>query len=304
MQSLAISVLVGGFIFLSIWAVYSIFSSIPEEDRSYLDQPPLGFRLLWPLIKLFVYYFGSYVSRNYRMVTHMRIRRAGMDYALSPEQFLAGKIIASILFAVLSLFIQIALGRETAFVFVVIAAVFGFFYPEIWLKETTATRDKKIFRDLPFYLDLITLAIESGTNLTGGISQAVQKSAEGPLKLEFNRVLRDVRAGKTRADALREMTDRISSEAVRNVVSSMIQAEKAGSSLGPVLRAQADQLRTTRFLKAEKVAMEAPVKLLGPLVMFIFPNTFLVIGFLLISQAVQKGVLTWSPLVRALSWPG
>jgi tight adherence protein C len=304
MQSLAISLLVGAFIFLLIWTVYNVFSSIPEEDRSYLDQPPLGFKLLWPLIKLFVYYFGSYVNKNYRLVTHMRIRRAGMDYALSAEQFFAGKVIAALVFALLSLFIQIALEKEAGFVFVILSAVFGFYYPEIWLKETTNKRDKKIFKDLPFYLDLITLSIESGTNLTGGISQSVQKSPEGPLKLEFNRVLRDVRAGKTRADALREMTDRISSESVRNVVSSMIQAEKAGSSLGPVLRAQADQLRSTRFLKAEKVAMEAPVKLLGPLVMFIFPNTFLVITFLLISQAIQKGVLTWSTLVRAMYWPG
>lgn len=304
MQVIAISLVVGFFIFFMVWTVYNVFSSVPEEDRSYLDQPPLGFRILWPLIKLFVYYFGSYVSKNYRMVTHMRIKRAGMDYALSAEQFFAAKVIATILFAIMSVFIQIALGRESGFVFVVLSAFFGFYYPEIWLKETTAMRDKKIFRDLPFYLDLITLSIESGTNLTGGISQAVVKSPEGPLKLEFSRVLRDVRAGKTRAQALREMTDRISNESVRNVVSSMIQAEKAGSSLGPVLRAQADQLRSTRFLKAEKVAMEAPVKLLGPLVMFIFPNTFLVVAFLLISKAVQKGVLTWAPIVKALSWPG
>jgi tight adherence protein C len=304
MQVLAISILVGVFIFMMVWIIYNVFSSVPEEDRSYLDQPPLGFRLLWPLIKLFVFYLGGYISRNYRMVTHMRIKRAGMDYALSPEQFFAAKVIAAVLFALLSLFVQMALDKDAGFVFVIVAGVFGFYYPEIWLRETTGARDKQIFRELPFYLDLITLSIESGTNLTGGISQAVQKSPEGPLKLEFSRVLRDVRAGKTRAQALREMTDRISNDSVKNVISGMIQAEKAGSSLGPVLRAQADQLRSTRFLKAEKVAMEAPVKLLGPLIMFIFPNTFLVVGFLLISKAVQKGVLTWMPLVKALNWPG
>jgi tight adherence protein C len=304
MQVLAISLLVGVFIFMMVWIIYNVFSSVPEEDRSYLDQPPLGFRLLWPLIKLFVFYLGGYISRNYRMVTHMRIKRAGMDYALSPEQFFAAKVIAAVLFALLSLFVQMALDKDAGFVFVIVAGVFGFYYPEIWLRETTGARDKQIFRELPFYLDLITLSIESGTNLTGGISQAVQKSPEGPLKLEFSRVLRDVRAGKTRAQALREMTDRISNDSVKNVISGMIQAEKAGSSLGPVLRAQADQLRSTRFLKAEKVAMEAPVKLLGPLIMFIFPNTFLVVGFLLISKAVQKGVLTWMPLVKALNWPG
>ena len=83
----------------------------------------------------------------------------------------------------------------------------------------------------------------------------------------------------------------------------MNQAEKTGSSLGPVLRAQSDQLRSTRFLKAEKMAMEAPVKLLGPLVMFIFPTTFIVIGFVILSKALGDGIITWAPLVWAFSNP-
>ena len=84
----------------------------------------------------------------------------------------------------------------------------------------------------------------------------------------------------------------------------MIQAEKTGSSLGPIMRAQAEQLRNARFLKAEKMAMEAPVKLLGPLIMFIFPTTFLVLGFVIISEAIQQGVLNWKPMVWAFYWPG
>lgn len=101
-------------------------------------------------------------------------------------------------------------------------------------------------------------------------------------------MLRDMRTGKPRADALRDLTQRVTCTGLSNVVSSMIQAEKTGSSLGKVLRAQADQLRSTRFLKAEKMAMEAPVKLLGSLVMFIFPNTFLVLGFLIPSLAIKS----------------
>jgi len=100
------------------------------------------------------------------------------------------------------------------------------------------------------------------------------------------------------------MADRAGSPALVGVVSSMIQAERTGSSLGPILRAQADQIRNERFQKAEKQAMEAPVKMLGPLVMFIFPCTFLVLGFLILSKAMLQGIITWAPLVWAYNWPG
>ena len=303
MEILLISLLFGGFIALMVWNLYKIFSEVPEEDRLYLDRPPAGFRMVWPLVQLFVHYLGSLVTRNYRLATHMRLRRAGMDYSLSPEQFFAGKVIAAIVAVLFSLFVQNLLNAGSV-VTLIIAAVAGFYYPELWLKEATDARNRAIFRDLPFYLDIIILGVESGTNFTGGLTQAVQKAPDGPLRQEFGRVLRDVRAGKPRADALRDLTERVNSEGVSSVVSSIIQAEKTGSSLGPVLRAQCDQLRTARFQKAEKLGMEAPVKLLGPLVMFIFPNTFFVLGFVVISKALQEGVITWAPLVWAFNWPG
>ena len=230
------------------------------------------------------------------------MRKAGVQYCINPEQFFASKIIAA--FAAVG-FIYLAMNMldKVSIIYLLMAAIGGFYYPEIWLKETMDARNNKIFRALPFYLDIITLSVEAGTNLTTGINQAVQKSPDGPLRTEFGRVLRDVRAGKPRAEALRDMSERVSSSGLNNVVSSMIQAEKTGASLGPVLRAQSDQLRSARFLKAEKMAMEAPVKLLGPLIMFIFPTTFMVIGFVILSKALSQGIITWGPLVWAFTTP-
>lgn len=303
MKILVISLLFGGIVALVLWNIYRIFAALPEEDRSYLDRPPLGFRLVWPLINLFVHYFGALVSRNYRMVTLLRLRRGGLDYMLSPEQFFAGKVVAAFAGMLFVYLLQGMLGGGS-FIFLLLGAVAGFYYPELWLKEETDKRNRQIFRELPFYLDIIVLAIEAGTNFTGGLTQAVGKAQDGPLRQEFSRVLRDVRAGKPRAEALRDLSERVSGDGINGVVSSIIQAERTGSSLGPVLKAQAEQLRTARFLKAEKMAMEAPVKLLGPLILFIFPNTFLIIAFVMLSNAIQKGVLTWAPLVWAFSWPG
>ncbi|HHJ14801.1 MAG TPA: type II secretion system F family protein [Gammaproteobacteria bacterium] len=303
MEGLWISVLIGVALSLGLAGVYGLFRDVPREDRTYLDRPLLGFRLGWPLIRLGSYYLGRWITPKFRREMGIRLRRAGMEYALKPDQFLMGQYLMAGVAMAFSTLLAGMLHREISAVWLLLSGVGGYFYPVLWLKETTDRRNRAIFRALPFYLDIIILAVESGGNFTGGLTQAVRKAQEGPLKLEFGRVLRDVRAGKPRAEALRDLATRVDSEGIQGVVSSIIQAEQTGSSLGGVLRAQADQLRARRFQRAEKLAMEAPVKLLGPLVMFIFPNTFLVLGFLLLSKALLDGLIDWPPLVWAYHWP-
>lgn len=303
MMLLIITLSFGGFVALLVWQGYTIFYSVPTEDRHFLDRPALGFRLVWPLIQAFVFYAGHLLSANQEQLILARLKRAGVEYSLSSQQFFASKCISAIGFALLACVFSLSLGGSAALLGLV-GCVGGFYYPELWLRDITRTRSTAILRTLPFYLDVITLAVEAGSNLTGGLTQAVQKTGDSPLRREFSRVLRDIRSGKTRADALRDLADRTGSSAISNVVSGLIQADKTGSSLGPILRAQASQLRSRRFQQAEKLAMEAPVKLLGPLVMFIFPTTFAVLGFLLLSKALQEGVITWPPLVWAYGWPG
>lgn len=302
MSIFVISLLFGGFVAIIVWQGYSIFRHVPEENRHFLDRPPLGFRLVWPLIQALVFYAGHLISDTQIQLTLSRLKRAGVEYSLSPQQFIASKVVASIVTGLLVALAGMHIGGAT-YIMGFLAAIGGFFYPELWLRELTQTRSTAILRTLPFYLDVITLSVEAGTNLSGGLTQAVQKTGDTPLRREFSRVLRDIRSGRTRADALRDLSDRTGSPAVNNVVTGLIQAERSGSSLGPILRAQANQLRTQRFQAAEKKAMEAPVKLLAPLIMFIFPTTVLVIGFILISKAIQEGLLTWAPLVWAYNWP-
>lgn len=303
MIALTIGLLFGGFIAIIFWQLYLIFHVVPQQDRAFMDRPPFGFRLIWPLIEVLVFYGRHLLGSSQCELTSMRLKSGGVEFSLTAEQFIAAKVVASIIFTLVC-FAMLSMLGKSAFVLSLIGGLAGFFYPELWLKETTDRRRGEIIRTLPFYLDIITLSVEAGSNLTGGLTQAVQKSGDSPLRSELNRVLRDIRAGKTRADALRDMSDRAGSIAVSNLVSSLIQAERTGSSLGPLLRAQAEQLRSERFQRAEKQAMEAPVKLLGPLVMFIFPTTFMVLGFLVLSKAMQEQLLTWAPLVWAYNWPG
>lgn len=303
MVPLLISLAIGGFVALLVWQGWTVVRGVPVEDRQFLDRPALGFRMIWPLIRVLVHYGACHVDETRRRAVSLRLRRGGVEYSVSADEFIAARVIAAAGFALAAGLLLSMLGNS-AWAFAPLAATAGFFYPELWLREVTAKRQSAILRTLPFYLDIITLSVEAGSNLTGGLTQAVQKSAESPLRRELSRVLRDIRAGRTRAEALRDLADRTGGRAVQNLVGSLIQAERTGSSLGPLLRAQAEQLRGERFQRAEKQAMEAPVKLLGPLVMFIFPTTFLVLIFLVLSKALQEGVIRWAPLVWAYHWPG
>ena len=166
----------------------------------------------------------------------------------------------------------------------------GWAYPGIWLGDRLKARKKELLKSLPFYLDIITLCVEAGLNMQGAMTQAVAKGPKGVLRDEFQRVLRDIRAGKARAEALRAMAERMDEPAVTNFTTAVIQAESMGMNLGPVLRAQADQRRTERFLRAEKLAMEAPVKMLFPLMAFIFPCTFIVLFFPIAMKFMHSGL--------------
>ena len=272
----------------ALWATYSLFRSAPTEDRTYKDRPPLLFRILWPLIRLLSVSLKWSLAERAEERYGMLLRRAGQYYALTPAQFYAGKVVSSGAGFLFGLLMSSMLsGGHTM---PVVLALLAFFYPNLWLAEKLKQRNLAILKALPFFIDLMTLSIEAGLNLSGAMQQAAAKSASGPLGVEVNRVLREVRAGKARIDALRDFSARLDFTPITSFVSALIQGEKTGSSLGPILRAQSDQRRSERFLRAEKLAMEAPVKMLGPLIFFIFPCTFIVIGFPIAMKFLASGL--------------
>jgi tight adherence protein C len=130
---------------------------------------------------------------------------------------------------------------------------------------------------LPYALDLLTLSVEAGLDFTAALARLVPKLRGTALAAEFGAMLRDIQLGKPRTEALRDMADRISMNEVNSFAAALIQADELGASIGVVLRVQADQMRNDRSNRAEKKAMEAPVKILFPLIACIFPTVFLII---------------------------
>lgn len=261
---------------------------VPPDDRAWRDKPPLGFRLAWLPTRWIAHHLGPRLSPAYRQRWLGRLRVGGLDYALAPEQFVAARLLCAAFAVLLADFTLTSLGQAW-FPWALVAGLAGYAFPAIWLRDRIALRRRQTLKTLPFMLDIITLCVEAGLNLSGALAQAVAKGPPGPLRDELGRVLRDVRAGRSRTDALRLLADRMDEPSVTSVVSALINAEQMGMSLGPILRAQSEQRRAERFARAEKLAMEAPVKLLLPLLAFIFPCTFVVIGFPLAMKFMAAG---------------
>jgi len=274
---------------LAVVSSRQIVVEVPNEDRQYMDPPPRFYRLTWPLVRLVAHHCEWAVGEAQAARIQVALKRAGQDYTLTPAQFFAGKLIAAAMFAAGLGWITGKIGPG-AVAGAMAGSVFGFLMPEMWLSDMTKARNLKILKGLPFFLDIVTMAVEAGMNLSSALAKSVEKMPPGPLLVEINRVLREIRAGKPRADALRDMATRLDFPAMNSLVSALVQGELMGSSVGPILRAQSEQRRTERFQRAEKLALEAPVKMLGPLIMCIFPCTFIVIGFPIAVQLLKSGL--------------
>lgn len=266
--------LVVGLILVGIWQVVR---TVPEDDRTYLDPLPPLLRLLWPLVRLTTMVLGRYLSTRWLEWTHKQLQRSSASYLINAEHFIALQIVSGFLGMLLLSACALMLGFP-----IFLPLILGWIaagLPLLWLRERRQRRDREILRMMPIYLDYITLAVEAGLNFAGALQQAIDNGPVGVLRHEFGLVLRDIKSGLTRAQALRRLQERVALPEIGSFVAAINQAERTGGSLGRVLRAQAGRARTERFQRAEKAAMEAPVKLLGPLVLFIFPTTFLVIAF-------------------------
>jgi len=293
MEQLIVSMLVG--VAFVVFAFSVVFSSrrlkqeVPDEDREYLDPLPKVLRMLWPVVRFADYHVCQRIPDKYIAGPAEALRISGLLYLMSPRQFIALCLVSMVGFIGL---VALASSMLDMFNWLVVigAASLGYFYPRIWLRDSLKKRQKEILRALPTFLDFMTMGVEAGLNMAGAINQAVAKGPSGPMKNELGLVLRDLRSGLTRSEALRRMDERIRIQQVSSFVSAVIQAERMGASLGSTFRFQAEQRRVERFQMAEKLAMEAPVKLIFPLVVFIFPITFVVLMFPIAVKFMQSGV--------------
>jgi tight adherence protein C len=176
-------------------------------------------------------------------------------------------------------------------VFVLCLAVIGYGLPLRWVKMAINRRKARITEGFPDALDLLTVCVEAGMGLDSAINRVAIEMADTntPISEEFKMLGMEIRAGRTRRDALKNMAARTDLEDVNSLATLIIQTDKFGTSVGPALRIHADSMRTKRFQRAEEIAAKIPTKLIFPLMFFIFPCLFIV----MVAPAVIQAIRAW-----------
>jgi tight adherence protein C len=286
--SAGISVMLGSWLVID-----SMVRARREAARHMTERGPassLLFKMLRPFARWFGFIIGGFAAKlemrlgrgaeqSFLLSARIRIERkliaGGHPEGVTADEFLGLMIVGCLFGGGLGL---LAFLRLQLLAVVFVLAILGALWPIHWLNSRVRSRHTDIRNELPYALDLLTLSVEAGLDFTEALGRITTKLGNSPLATELGQTLRDIQLGRTRAEALRNMSERLDLSEVNSIVSALIQADELGSNLGPILRIQSSQLRTTRSQEAERKALQAPVKILFPLIFFIFPCIFLMIG--------------------------
>ncbi|MPY95586.1 MAG: type II secretion system F family protein [Acidimicrobiia bacterium] len=206
-----------------------------------------------------------------------RVRRAGMTGSWSAERLLTAKIVGAAVGGTFGLVVLLASPGRLSFLLFVLLVVGGFFAVDVVLSRRADENRKAVERSLPDVLDQMTICVGAGLGLEGAIARVAATNSEDAFGIELGKVLRDLRVGMTRTEALTALADRVDLAELRTVVRAIIQSDRAGVPVGRVLRVQAEEVRERRRVRAEERAMKMPVKMVFPLVLCVLPALFVVV---------------------------
>ena len=267
------------------------------DGRQQIRKMPFLLRLHLPLTPNIRGLFIRPFFARMRQKLDRRIVTAGYEGVVSSEDVLALRVLMPLLSGVLwIIFVRFSAAAapgsivdKAEILLNVLGILWLHLYTDLWLKHAIKRRHHMIQKALPFVLDLLTLSVEAGMDFMTALQRNIQRRHVDALGEELIRVIREIQLGKTRAQALADLSERVNLSDLRSVVNSLIQADELGVSIGSILRIQADQMRQRRFERAEKLANEAPVKMLFPLMVFIFPAVFLILLGPIINRLLQEG---------------
>lgn len=243
---------------------------VQKEDTLFVElEEPFWSRLITPWSERITGMARSLLPQEKELKYRRRLELAGNNPGwLNVQNFVGIKYVLAIIMGLI--------GLAYSPLFAVCLMIMGFIAPEIWLNRRQRERQQEVVRSLPDMLDLLSISVSAGLGFDAALARVAEKF-NGSLSTEFNRALQEIRMGKPRREALREMSDRIEVDEVSTLVGAIIQADTLGVSITRVLEIQSAQQRISRRQKAEETAQKAPIKLLIPLVIFIFPTIFVVL---------------------------
>jgi tight adherence protein C len=293
-------VIIAGYAFIFL-ATFIVFQFLSQEQEAQAAEENLGAAKdrkasngLVKISRFFNRYFLSWVRGKaywdgYRASYRRKLIAAGLREEFNPDEFIAFKFFMVFFFPVVGIFLTLSDVYRFEGNTLLMAAVGGWFYPDLWMKGRITNRQRQVRRSMPFIVDLLALSTEAGLDFVGSIGKVVEKARPSPLVEELDQVLKEIKVGSSRADALREMASRLDMAEMNSFVAILISADQMGAPIGRTLRQQSEQIRVQRFLAAEKAGAAAAQKLLIPTILFILPAVMLMIMGPIIVQYVQGG---------------
>lgn len=249
----------------------------PSLEEIELSQP-FSERVLRPWLRKLAEYIARFTPEQTLGRTRRNLELAGMIYRIGPAEFLAVRYLLMGVMGVLAILLASKSDapalQKTGMI--VVTAALGHYLPVLWLGSRIRRRKQEILKALPDALDLLTICVEAGLGFDAAMAKVVEKW-DNELSEGFARVLQEIRLGKLRREALRELADTVDLPDFSTFVAAIIQAEQLGVSIAKVLRIQSDQMRVRRRQRAEEEARKAPVKIMLPAVLLIFPALFAII---------------------------
>jgi tight adherence protein C len=251
-----------------------------DEPNSPVDELSLSFkeRVLKPLLENIGKGMLKLAPRE--MISNMeeKISMAGKPNNWGVKNWLGFQafLIFGLPLIILMFYLQFRMDIKQFILLTVSTASIGLLFPNMLLNSKIRKRQTEVSKSLPDIMDLLTVSVEAGLTFDSALSKVVEKMP-GTLAREFEVVLQEIKVGKSKKEALYQMADRIGVQDLRNFVSSVVQADQLGVSLGKVLRIQSEQIRQNRKQRISEKAMKAPVKMLIPMVIFIFPAIYIVL---------------------------
>ena len=213
-----------------------------------------------------------------RKVLKKKLASAGLTEALTPDELFSFKISLIVGFPLLLGFMKVAWQMDVPFWAFPVSMFIGYFYPDkLWLASVIKNRQEEVKRAMPFVVDLLALSTEAGLDFMGAIQKVTDKAKPSPLVQELDMLLKEIKVGSSRAEAMRNMAWRIDLMEVNSFVAVLISADEMGASIGKILRQQSEQIRHERFIRAEKAGAKATQMVLLPMMLFIMPAIFIII---------------------------
>ncbi|OUR93703.1 hypothetical protein A9Q84_19770 [Halobacteriovorax marinus] len=265
---------------------------LDDSEKSNAPQENYGIVLRYskPFFKRYVTPIVSTMKSKKKIKEKYKrkLASAGLTNVLSPEDFFSFKIFLIVGFPIVFIAVRVFLEETWPLSIIPVVGAVGFVYPDIWIKGRIQQRQKDIIMAMPFCVDMLALSVEAGLDFIAAMTKVIEKAKVTPLSQEFETMIKEIKIGASRAEALRNLAWRIDLIQISSFCATLIAADSVGASIGPILKSLAVEIRQKKSSEVEKAGATAATKILFPMLFLIVPAVFIIVAAPIVLELVME----------------